>query len=185
MIKILYLNVEIEKEAEEHKGVEAHSPEEDFREIAVKVQSLCAVYKHNAKLDHLHRCQMLLPPNVLLVFGSHGGNQVISVHNNMHRGIEEAEEGAVTTRGEFHTPPNSSRHDTVVNDVQCRDLIIFLTQNEEDSVEKLGELAEIIPPAKMGHYQLIRIIRVVDWLAYVAVVAQPSVFHSLEQIKFN
>ena len=83
----------------------------------------------------------------------------------MHRGIEKTEEGAVTTREEFHTPPSGGWHDSVMDNVQSRDLIVFLTQHKENSVEKLGEFAEIVPPAALGDDVFIGIIRWVVWLA--------------------
>ena len=42
--------------------------------------------------------------------------------------------------------PCEKWHDSVVNHVQCRDVVILLSQDEEHGVEKLGELGEVIPP---------------------------------------
>lgn len=39
------------------------------------------------KLHHLESGQVLLPPNVFLVFWSHSGNHIIKVHNNMHEPV--------------------------------------------------------------------------------------------------
>ena len=69
---------------------------------------------------------MLLPPNVFLVFRSHGGQEVVSVHDDVNHRVDETEEGAVTTGDEFDTPPAGGRHDTVMNHVQGRNLVVFL-----------------------------------------------------------
>lgn len=52
----------------------------------------------------------------------------------------------------------------MMNDVQIGDLIKFFSQNKENSVQKLGKLAKVIPPAKLGDNEFIRVIRVVDGL---------------------
>jgi hypothetical protein len=40
-----------------------------------------------------------------------------------------------------------------MNDMQCRDLIVSLSQHEEEGVKELGEFAEEIPPATSHHLQ--------------------------------
>lgn len=66
-----------------------------------------------------------------MILRTHSREHIVGVHNNMYKGIEQTEEGTVTTRGEFYTKPNGHRHATVVNNVQCGDLTLFFTQNKE------------------------------------------------------
>ena len=49
------------------------------------------------ELDHLEVGEVLLPPDVAAVLGSHGGHHVVHVHHDVHKGVDEAEESAVTT----------------------------------------------------------------------------------------
>lgn len=70
------------------------------------------------ELDHLQRSQVLLPPEVLLELRSHRGEQVVRVHDDVHKGIKQAEEGAVAARSKFDAEPHGHRHAAVVDDVQ-------------------------------------------------------------------
>lgn len=121
--------------------------------------------EYSDELDHLQGGQVLFPPQVLLVFGSHGGEKVVRVHDDVHERVEQTEESSVSARGEFHSPPNGGRHETVVDHVQVRDLVELFAQHEEDGVKELGELAEEVPPAELDDHQLVGIVRIVDRLA--------------------
>ena len=76
--------------------------------------------------------EVFLPPDELLVLGSHGSNHVIEVHDNMHECVEQAEEGGMSAGGEANAEPYAHRHDTVVDDMQQRDMLLFLAQHEEE-----------------------------------------------------
>lgn len=39
----------------------------------------------------------------------------------------------------------------MMDDVQCRDLIVSLSHDEEERVEEFCELAEKVPPATVSH----------------------------------
>lgn len=49
----------------------------------------------SARSHHLECSEILLPPNVFLVFGSHRRHHVIEVHNDVHERVEQREESAV------------------------------------------------------------------------------------------
>lgn len=70
------------------------------------------------ELYNLHRCQVLLPPNIFLEPGSHGRHHVIEVHPDVHEGVQEPEEGAVTAGCKLDTYPGAEGHYTVMNHVQ-------------------------------------------------------------------
>jgi hypothetical protein len=67
---------------------------------------------------------------------THGGEQVVRVHDNVYGSVEQSEEGAVAARCEFDTEPNGHWHATVMDDVQCGHLTRFLSQHEEDLYKK-------------------------------------------------
>ena len=50
------------------------------------------------ELDHLDGGQILFPPKVFLVLGSHGSQQVVGVHYDVNERVDEAEESAVAAR---------------------------------------------------------------------------------------
>ena len=55
------------------------------RKVAVVIENqLKAMYHHTNELKHLHCRQVLLPPKVFPVFGTHGRHHVVKVHHNMH-----------------------------------------------------------------------------------------------------
>lgn len=41
---------------------------------------------------HLESSEVLLPPDVLLVFGPHGCHHVVEVHHDMHERVKQSEE---------------------------------------------------------------------------------------------
>ena len=133
------------------------------------------------ELYHLQRRQMLLPPQVLLILGAHGGQQVVRVHDDVNEGVEHSEERSVATGREFDTPPNGGRHDAVVNHMQIGDLVKLFTQNEKDGVQELGEFAEIIPPTHVNHNQFVGIVGIVNRLAAETVTEQPRVHQTLRE----
>lgn len=88
--------------------------------------------KQENKRYHLEGGEILLPPDVLLVLWAHRRDHVVEVHDDMHEGVEESEEGRVTTWREFQAHPDREGHDSVVDYVQRRDLLVLLAQNEEE-----------------------------------------------------
>lgn len=84
----------LEKE-EEHHGVHADPPDERFRVIAVDEQQLECVNHDSQKLQHLKGGQIFLPPQVFLYVGAQCGQQVICVHDNVHKRVQKTEECAV------------------------------------------------------------------------------------------
>jgi len=137
------------------------------------------VQENDDELDHLQGGQILLPPEILLVLGTHGGHQIVGVHDDVDEGVEHTEEGAVSSRREFDAPPDGGRHDAVVDHVQIGDLIVLLAQHEEDRVQKLGQLAEKVPPAHLHNDELIGIVRVINRLERQTITIYPSVNQTL------
>jgi len=97
------------------------------------------VDEYHNELDHLEHSQVFLPPEVLLHLWSNSGQHVVRVHNDVYESIEQSKERAVTARCELDAKPYTHRHDSVVNDVQGRHLIVFLTHNEKEGVEEFRE----------------------------------------------
>lgn len=147
-----YLNVEIGKEAEKHDGIKAHDVGDDLGEVAFNEEELRRMDENGYKLDHLHGRQVLLPPEVLLILGPHGGQQVVRVHDNMNERIKEAEESGMSSWSELDAPPNSGRHDAVMYNMQIGDLVKFFPQHKEDGIHEFRELAKEIPPTQVNDY---------------------------------
>lgn len=142
-----YLDVEIGKETEKHDGVEAHDVSDDLGEVAFDEEQLRRVDQNGDELNHLDGGQVLLPPEIFMVFGAEGGQQVVRVHDDVNKRVEYAEKSGVTPGSEFDTPPHSDRHDTMVDDMKVGDLVKFLPQYEENGVHEFRELAKVVPPA--------------------------------------
>lgn len=123
--------VELVEEEEEHDGVHADPPDEGARVVAVDEEELEGVHHDRDELEHLQAGQVLLPPEEALELRSHGGEQVVRVHDDVHEGVEQAEEGAVAAGRELDAEPHGHRHAAVVDDVQRGHLARLLAQNEE------------------------------------------------------
>jgi hypothetical protein len=72
----------------------------------------------------------------------------------------------------------AERHHAMMNHVKRRDMLILLSQDEEQSVEKLGKLRDIVPPTSLRHPKTFR--RVIHRLTPVAVVSQPAALKILK-----
>lgn len=64
--------------------------------------------------------------------------------------MDEAVQGGtkvgVTTGHPVHDEPPDVEHASMVVDVQKRDLMVVLPQDEEEGIHKLYELGEVVPP---------------------------------------
>lgn len=105
----------------------------------ISEEQLEGVYHHQNKLNHLQNGEIFLPPQIFLYFGSHSGQHVIGVHDDVHEGIQETEESRVTTRCEFNTPPNGDRHNAMMYNMQCGYLIISFAHHKEERIEEFCE----------------------------------------------
>lgn len=76
----------------------------------------------------------MLPPQVFLEFWSHRGQHVVEVHDDVHEGVDNADEGSVSAGEVLGATPRDHRHDGVVVQVQERYLVILFPQDEEDRV---------------------------------------------------
>lgn len=90
------MNVEIGEEGEEHDGVEAHDVNIDPRIVTIDEEELCSVDENGDELDHLDERQVLLPPKIFLIFRSHGGQKVITVHDDVHKSVEQSKESSMS-----------------------------------------------------------------------------------------
>lgn len=148
--------VEVREEEVEHHGVCANEVGKANWIIAVVLEEqLERVHHHEHELNHLHHSQVFLPPEVALHLGSHGGQHVVGVHEDVHEGVQEAKECRVSARCEFDAPPNGDGHDAMMDDVQRGHLIVSLAHHKEECVKELGELGEVVPPATICGLQTI------------------------------
>lgn len=88
---------------------------------------------------------------MLLELRSHRREHVIRIHYNVNEGINEAEEGDLTTGEESHSDPAGQRHQSVMIHVKKRYLTLLLSENEEYRVEELDELAHVVEPDSPSH----------------------------------
>lgn len=63
----------------------------------------------------------------------------------------DCEELTVSTRHPVHDEPPDVEHGGVMVDMQEGDLVVVLPQDEEESVHKLDEFGEVIPPEYINH----------------------------------
>ena len=78
------------------------------------------------------RQQKLLSPDVLLEGWPEPSDEVVGVHDDVDEGVDQAEEGAVTSGQESNPQPDIDRHDRVMIDVQERDLAVLLASHKTE-----------------------------------------------------
>lgn len=91
--------------------------------------------------------EIFLPPDKLLVLGTHGGYHVVEIHDNVDKSVEQSKECRVTTRCETNAKPNTHWHDTMVDNVQQGNMLIFLAKNEE-KLQKIKPVLVLIHQLK-------------------------------------
>jgi len=123
---VIRLVVEFLEEEEEHDSVHADPPDEGSWVVAVDEKQLEGVHHDGNELGHLQRGEILLPPEVLLHAGPERGQQVVRVHDDVHKGVEQAEESAVATWGELDSKPDAHGHAAMVDHMQCGHMLILL-----------------------------------------------------------
>lgn len=144
--------VEIGKQEVEKDRMRSDEVGKVDRVIAfVADEQLECVQHHQDELHHLDEGQVLLPPQILLHFGSHGGQHIVGVHQNVDECVEEAEERAMAAGRELHSPPHRGWHQSMVDDVQRGDLVVPFAHHKENGVQELGEFGEEVPPATGRH----------------------------------
>ena len=92
--------------------------------------------------------EIFLPPNKLLVLRTHGRYHVVEIHDDVDKSVEQPKKCRVSTRCEANAKPNTHWHDTMVDNVQQGNMLIFLAKNEE----KLNKFKSILVQKQESEY---------------------------------
>lgn len=105
--------VEVEKEEQENHAVRADDVDKDGELVRAVVQEeiLADVGGDHHELDQLNGGEVLLPPQVFLVFWAHSTQSVVRVHNDVNNTVEESMECSQTTWSKADSKPPSEGHD--------------------------------------------------------------------------
>ena len=138
--------IKVDKEAEDEQFRTANHAIEEHREAAIVFEKqLGRVQDDDVELDNLDGGQILFPPDETLVARSHGSHQVIKIHNDVDESVEERAKQSVSARHVLDAQPKEDGHQSVVHHMQRGDLIVFLSQNEENCIEKVDKLGYEVP----------------------------------------
>jgi len=140
------LAIEIAEQVKEDDRV-AH---EEEGQCLGHVAALGAHGQHVAQdedeLDQLDAGHVLLPPQVLLVLGSHCGHHVVEVHDNVHARVENANDYALLAGSVLQVAPGEEHRDGVMVHVEERHLVVLLAQHKERRVQQIDDLREKVEP---------------------------------------
>lgn len=105
--------VEVEKEEQENHAVGTDDVDKDGELVWAVIQEeiLADVGGDHDKLDQLNGGEVLLPPQVFLVFWAHSTKSVVCVHNDVNNTVEESMECSQTTWSKADSKPPSEWHD--------------------------------------------------------------------------
>lgn len=145
------LGVEVREEVIEENGVGEGEVEGPAGVATVVEEELGGVDEGQAELQELQGSDVLLPPEVLLPLVAQRCQGVVAVHDDVHEGVDGANEGAMTPGVVLGGPPGYHGHDCVVVHVQERDLVVLLAQDEEDRVEQFTDLGEEVDVHAPGY----------------------------------
>lgn len=88
--------VEVLEQEVEHHRVHSNPPDERLGIVAIDEEQLEGVHQYGHELGHLQDCQVFLPPEVRLDPWPECRQQVVRVHDDVHKCVQHAEEGTVT-----------------------------------------------------------------------------------------
>lgn len=86
------LKIEVTEEDDEGDAVTKHHRVHGVGEVALCEQVVARVKEEQHKLHQLQRCQVFLPPQVLLHVRADGRQPVVRVHHNVDEGVDQADE---------------------------------------------------------------------------------------------
>ena len=133
-----------------------------------------------------------LPPEIFLDLWAAGSQEVIQIHHRVDTSIEKCEKTAVTTSDKsrklirkhsqpvitvitiWFSPgakPTLEGHNSVVVNMQEREVAEFLLQHEEEGVEHVQELGDVENPGQTESSDGLRVVGIVHGLTGPAVVA--------------
>lgn len=91
---------------------------------------------------HLQVGDVFLPPQVFLHLRTKRRQEVVGVHNDVHEGVNTADECAMASREVLGSAPRDEWHHGVVVNMQECHLTFVLAQHEEYGVQKLGDFGD-------------------------------------------
>lgn len=101
----------------------------------------------------LQNGNVLLPPQILLHFGSHRREQIVGIHNDVYERVDEAQQGAMAAGKVLHADERAHGHQCVMIQMQERDLTLLLAQHKEHGVQQFADLGNVVKPHGAGHLQ--------------------------------
>lgn len=103
------------------------------------------VHKNGNELRHLQNRNVLLPPDISLHLWPIDGEVVVAIHNDVHKQIEESRYYGMTSEtAEAYYKVSGNGHKQVVEQMQCRYLLITLSQHYEDGVQQIEILVQVV-----------------------------------------
>lgn len=146
LVLIVRLPIEVAEQIKEDDRV-AHKEEgQRLGHVAALGAHGQHIAKNEDKLNQLNAGHVLLPPQILLVLRSHGGDHIVEIHNDMHTGVENANDDALFAGRILQIAPREEHCDRMMVDVQERDLIVLLAQHKERGVQQIDDLREEVEP---------------------------------------
>lgn len=87
--------VKVGEQVQEDDDVADEEEGQGLGQLAVEHEQRAQVGQHDAELRQLDLGDVLLPPQVLLVLGPQGGDEVVGVQDHVDDGVEEADDDAL------------------------------------------------------------------------------------------
>lgn len=142
---VVGLNVEICEESNQGNHVSNLEIQPTKRECARPDDPAAGLDDCQHKLKQLPLSDVLLPPEVW----THGRDRrqtIVRVHEHVDEAIKCGTKIRVAAGDPVHDKPPDVQHRGMVVDVQDRDLVVVLAQDEEEGVHKFYEFGEVVPP---------------------------------------
>lgn len=88
----------------------------------------------------LHLGDVLLPPQRRFQLRLEGGQEVVSIHDDMHQGVDKSQQRDVASAHELGREVRAKDHSRVMVYVEEGDLPVLLPQHEKDRVQEIKDL---------------------------------------------
>lgn len=142
---LVRFNVEARKQEQEADDQERQNNRNLLWHVAVQDRGDSENKNHSAELDQLQSRQIFFPPEELLHLRSQCTQQIVRVHDNMHKRVHEANGDALFPECVLQVVVCPKHHYRMMVDVQKSHLVLVLAQHKEHGVQKFSDFRNVIP----------------------------------------
>lgn len=145
-LRLVSSDVEVNKQQKNEQDLRYTYKNERSGVPAVFDQRYRGVSYHHHELHDLNLREVPLPPHVRPCRRPQQGQEVVSVHDDMHEAVDDQAQDGMSVGPMSHSVPAHEHHHDMVTHVEEGDVGVLLPKHEEDGVQEVAEPHKHVPP---------------------------------------